>query len=183
MGEECGGPPRQRPEQRPRLTMDTSVYPLSLQFRAATQQFRDALGDLSSEQTLTRINGTTNHAAYIALHVLDARCYVVRLLGVECTHGFEAGTEGAKGVEDIHDYPSNEEILESWDRVSEVLMRRLNKADRAVLAAEPPFRFPVDDRTVLGGLAFLAHHEGYHLGQLGLIRKALGLPSLPFRSP
>jgi hypothetical protein len=32
-------------------------------------------------------------------------------------------------------------------------------------------------------VAFLAHHEGYHLGQLGLIRKALGLPSLPFRPP
>jgi hypothetical protein len=86
-------------------------------------------------------------------------------------------------VEDIEEYPSTEEILESWDRVSDILMRQLEAADTATLAAEPPFRFPVNDETVLGGVAFLAHHEGYHLGQLGLIRKALGLPSLPFRPP
>ncbi len=163
--------------------METSLYPVSLQFQAATQQFRDALGDLSPEHVLTRVNGTTNHAAYIALHVLDARCYVVRLLGGESSHGFEAASEGARGVEDIEEYPSTQVILEAWDRVSEDLMRQLEVADPATLAAEPPFRFPVNDETVLGGVAFLAHHEGYHLGQLGLIRKALGLPSLPFRSP
>ena len=163
--------------------METSLYTLSLQFRAATQQFRDALGDLSPEHALTRVNGTTNHAAYIALHVLDARCYVVRLLGGECSHGFEAATEGARSVEDIEEYPSTEEVLESWDRVSDILMRQLEAADTPTLAAEPPFRFPVNDETVLGGVAFLAHHEGYHLGQLGLIRKALGLSSLPFRAP
>ena len=163
--------------------METTLYPVSLQFRAATRQFRDAVGDLSPEQFLTRVNGTTNHAAYIALHVLDARCYVVRLLGGECSHGFEAATEGARSVGDIEEYPSVEEILDSWDRVSEVLMRQLESADQAALAAEPPFRFPVDDETVLGGVAFLAHHEGYHLGQLGLIRKVLGLSSLLFRAP
>ncbi|MGD8361423.1 MAG: DinB family protein [Gemmatimonadota bacterium] len=163
--------------------METLLYPLSLQFRAATRQFRDALGDLSSEHALTRINGTTNHAAYIALHVLDARCYVIRLLGGECSHGFEAASEGARGVEDIEEYPSLAEILDSWDRVSEILMRQLESADETALAAEPPFRFPVDDETVLGAVSFLAHHEGYHLGQLGLIRKALGLSSLPFRAP
>jgi uncharacterized damage-inducible protein DinB len=162
--------------------MDTSLYPLALQFRAATLQLRDALRDLSSEEALTRVSGTTNHAAYIALHVLDARCFVVRLLGGECTHGFEATTDGARGVEEIDAYPSVQDLLESWDRVSELLMHRLEEADSTVLAAEPPFRFPVSDPTVLGAVAFLAHHEGYHLGQLGLIRKALDLPSLPFRS-
>lgn len=162
--------------------MDASLYPLSLQLRAATQQFRDALGDLSPEHVMTRVNGTTNHAAYIALHVLDARCFMVRLLGGECTHGFEAATEGARGVEDIEEYPSTEEILGSWDEVSELLMHRLEEVEGSVLGGEPPFRFPVDDATVLGALAFLAHHEAYHLGQLGLIRRALKLPPLPFRS-
>ena len=162
--------------------MNPLLYPLILQFRAGTLQFLDALSDLSPDQALARINGTTNHATFIALHLLDARCFIARLLGGECAHGFEAGTDGARGVEDIEEYPPLAEILASWDRVSGLLIRRLEDADGTVLAAEPPFRFPVDDETALGAVAFLAHHEAYHLGQLGLIRKALDLPSLPFRS-
>jgi hypothetical protein len=161
--------------------METALYPLALQLRAGTLQFRDAIGDLHQDQALTRVNGVTNHAAYIALHLLDARCFLVRLLGGECSHGFEAATEGARSVEDIEPYPSVREILDSWDRVTERLMRDLEKADEGVLASGPPFRFPVEDQTVLGAVAFLAHHEGYHLGQLGLIRRALGLGPLPFR--
>jgi len=162
--------------------MDASLYALSLQFRAGTLQFVDALRDLSPEQALTRIRGITNHASFIALHLLDARCFVVRLLGGECTHGFEAGTEGARGVEDIDEYPSLAAILESWERVSDSLMRRMDEADQGTLGGEPPFRFPVDDETVLGAAAFLAHHEAYHLGQLGLIRRAVGVSSLSFRA-
>ena len=161
--------------------METSLYPLALQFKAATLQFRDALQDLSPDQTLERIHGITNHAAYIALHLLDARCFVIRLLGGECSHGFESATEGARSVGDIEAYPAVQEILDAWDRVSELLTGRLEEADGGVLGADPPFRFPVKDETVLGAMAFLAHHEGYHLGQLGLIRRALGLGPLPFR--
>jgi len=161
--------------------METSLYPLALQFKAGTLQFRDALQDLSNDQTLERIHRITNHAAYIALHLLDARCFVIRVLGGECSHGFESATEGARSVGDIEAYPAVQEILDAWDRVSDLLTGRLEEADEGVLASDPPFRFPVEDQTVLGAVAFLAHHEGYHLGQLGLIRRALGLDPLPFR--
>lgn len=161
--------------------METSLYPLALQLRAGTVQLRDAIGDLHQDQALTRVNGITNHAAYIALHLLDARCFLVRLLGTDCRHGFESATEGARSVGDIEAYPAVQEILDAWDRVTDRLTCALEEADEGVLASDPPFRFPVEDQTVLGAVAFLAHHEGYHLGQLGLIRRALGLGPLPFR--
>ena len=162
--------------------MHSPLHSVTLQFQAGTGQFREAVRDLSPEEALTRINGVTNHAAYISLHLIDARCFVVRLLGGECSHGFEAMTEGARTVEDIPEYPTMEEIGAAWDRVSEVLLTHLRDADPETLGGAPPFRFPVDDETVLGAVTFLAHHEGYHLGQLGLIRKALGLAPIPFRS-
>jgi hypothetical protein len=162
--------------------MHPALYPVTLQFQAATEQFRMAVRGMSMDQGLTRINGVTNHAAYLGLHLVDARCFVVRLLGGTCAHGFEALTEGARGPEDIETYPTLQEIGSAWDRVSDVLMAHLRDADSEALDEAPPFRFPVDDETVLGAVTFLAHHEAYHLGQLGLIRKALGMPPIPFRS-
>ncbi len=162
--------------------MHSPLHPVALQFDAATEQFREAVRGMSSEEALTRINGVTNHAAYISLHLIDARCFVVRLLGGECSHGFEAVTDGARTVEDIPEYPAMGEIEAAWERVSEVLLTHLRDAHPEILRGAPPFRFPVDDETVLGAVTFLAHHEAYHLGQLGLIRKALGMAPIPFRN-
>jgi uncharacterized damage-inducible protein DinB len=38
----------------------------------------------------------------------------------------------------------------------------------------------VSDGSVLGAVAFLAQHESYHMGQLGLLRKALGYPPMSY---
>lgn len=162
--------------------MHATLYPITLQFQCATEQFRMAVRGMSPEQGLTRIHGVTNHAAYLGLHLVDARCFVARLLGGVCSHGFETLTDGARTVEDIEAYPTLEEVGAAWDRVSEVLLARLREAGPEILDQAPPFRFPVDDETMVGAVTFLAHHEAYHLGQLGLIRKALGMPPIPFRS-
>lgn len=37
---------------------------------------------------------------------------------------------------------------------------------------------PVEDKTIMGGFAFLISHESYHVGQLGLLRKELGLSTI-----
>jgi uncharacterized damage-inducible protein DinB len=39
---------------------------------------------------------------------------------------------------------------------------------------------PGADGTVLGALAFLAQHESYHVGQVALLRRQLGLPAMSY---
>lgn len=46
------------------------------------------------------------------------------------------------------------------------------------LAAPAPRALPIADKSVLGALTFLTYHEGYHLGQIALLRKALGVTRL-----
>jgi uncharacterized damage-inducible protein DinB len=38
----------------------------------------------------------------------------------------------------------------------------------------------VDDGSVAAGLAFLLTHEGYHIGQMALLRKYLGHPAMAY---
>jgi len=42
-------------------------------------------------------------------------------------------------------------------------------------------RFPVADPTRLGTLAFLAQHDTYHIGQLALLRRFVGLKAMSYR--
>jgi len=44
-----------------------------------------------------------------------------------------------------------------------------------------PQRFPIDDETVLGEIAFLVQHDSYHIGQVALLRRQLGLPAMRYR--
>jgi hypothetical protein len=62
-------------------------------------------------------------------------------------------------------------IKEAWIQISQLLIKSFAEITDEMLAGECPFPFPVEDKTVLGGLAFLTLHECYHVGQIGMFRK------------
>ena len=156
-----------------------AVRPLALQLRASGRQFRDALADFPAEAWEARLGEeATNHAAYVALHLLDARCFLLRSLDVDAFHGFETLTKDARRLEDISSYPGPEEILAAWDAVSGEVIPALEAITEKRLDGSSPHRFPIDDDTILGLLVFLTQHEAYHVGQLGLMRRAHGLSPL-----
>lgn len=156
-----------------------AIRPIALQLEVAGGQLETALEDIGDDAWERRLGeAPTNHAAFIALHMLDARCFLIRALGADVRHGFEALTEGARRLEDIAEYPSAAEILEAWQRVSEKLAPALEAMTAEDLAGTSPHRFPIDDETMLGLLAFLAQHEAYHMGQLGILRRAHGRTGL-----
>lgn len=98
-------------------------------------------------------------------------------------HGFEDRTAEARELDDIPDFPTVDEILGAWERVSAELGPALEEMTAEALASDAPFSFPVDDDTLLGMLAFLTQHEVYHVGQIGMIRRAHGLAPLFGRPP
>lgn len=156
-----------------------AIRPIALQLEVTSGQLENALEDIGDDAWETRLGEQpTNHAAFISLHVLDARCFLLRSLGVDVQHGFEALTENARRLEDIAEYPPVGEILEAWQRVSEKLAPALEAMTTEALANTSPHPFPIDDETMLGLLAFLSQHEAYHMGQLGIIRRAHGRPGL-----
>lgn len=156
-----------------------SVRPLALQLDASGRQFEEAVHDFPPDAWIGRLGEeATNHAAYVALHLLDARRFLLHSLGTEIRHGFEALTEQARRLEDITEYPTPEQILSVWRRTTQKLPEALASVDDEALSGASPHRFPIDDDSLLGLIAFLAQHEAYHVGQLGMIRRAHGLSGL-----
>ncbi len=133
--------------------------------------FPNCLAGLSDRQARQRIDGHTNHVAFIAAHVVDARYYLARYLGLELENPFQDLLEDVKTVDELTEVPPLGEIRAAWDRVSGALVERIETLTDEDLAAKSEQQFPVSDRTVLGGAAFLLQHESYHVGQLAFLRK------------
>ena len=49
-----------------------------------------------------------------------------------------------------------------------------------VLGSPAPTKTPIADETLGGMLAFLMHHEAYHIGQMDLLRKYLGKDAMSY---
>jgi len=75
-------------------------------------------------------------------------------------------------------YPALSASVEQWQMYAELFLKALESADADTLQRELPFPIPGGGRTVLDALAFVAVHESYHIGQMSIIRKSLGYPSM-----
>ena len=75
-------------------------------------------------------------------------------------------------------YPDLAVIRSAWNEVTTGLTTRFEELTDAELVAPSPRPFPIPDRSMRGAIAFLAYHEGYHLGQMAYFRKWLGFPGL-----
>jgi len=65
-------------------------------------------------------------------------------------------------------------LTAAWQDVKSALTTALEAAAPEALAAPGPEKVPSFDGTFGGTIAFMAWHEGYHVGQAGLLRSWLG---------
>lgn len=146
-----------------------------------THLFRRCLEEMTDAQAATRIEGRTNSAAFVAAHLVDSRTWTCRMLGLDLPAPFGGAIAYGTSIEDLEELPSVEAIREEWNAVSTVLEARMAALTEGELAAPAAQRFPVRDPSLAGALAFLLHHEAYHIGQLALLRRAVGLPAMVYR--
>ena len=164
--------------------MNPRVRPLEAALGFNSRMARGALDGLDQSNVERRPSGDTNHMLFLMLHLLDERFFMLRLCGDEdATDPYAPLLDPAETLEDIERFPPLDEVLVHWEDVTTRLRARLGRLDDAALDADCPFRAPVDDGSLLGGLMFLAAHEAYHVGQLGLIRKLHGHGSARLAPP
>lgn len=162
-------------------TVHPSVVPLKRTLDLNTRLFLSCIDGVRDEAALERPGGRTNHIAFLAVHLLDARCYLARGAGLEAECPFKDVLEGAQGVEDIEDYPSLDAVREAWEDVSLRLSAHLETLTDADLEAKAGADFPIEGGgTVLGMLAFLTQHDSYHVGQIALLRRYIGLDAMKY---
>ncbi len=158
--------------------MNPRLVPLVSLYRSSERLFESSLAGLSREQGLTRLGGTGNPLLWIAAHLATSRYGLGFMLGLDCPRPWgERFTRGSE-VGDLAAITGAEEILSAWTGINGALASRLAELGDDELDAPAPRNFPIEDKSVLGALGFLAYHEAYHVGQMALIRKALGLGGL-----
>jgi hypothetical protein len=164
--------------------MDARVSPLQSLLSLQGRLYLNCLLGMTDEQGLLRPSRDANHTAFIALHLLDSRYVMARLVGGPGENPVAAILEHAGGIEDVAAFPSLDELRSGWRAVSEVLVMRFGQIESAALDLPCPPSLPVlriGEGTVLDGVAFLLHHESYHIGQMALLRKLAGLGAMSYR--
>jgi uncharacterized damage-inducible protein DinB len=160
--------------------MNVQVAPLWEILALNSRLFRNCLADVDDVSAQKRPGPDANNMAFLAVHVLDARAWMARYLGVEYRHPFEDELATVTSIDDVARFPSLESILTAWHQVTERLGERLRSLAAEDIERESEQIFPVGDRSVLGGLAFLLQHESFHIGQLALIRRILGFDAMSY---
>lgn len=154
--------------------MDARLEPVLAILSLNAAAFHKALADVDQESAERRPNDRTNSLAYVACHVLDARFYLMRACGHDMTNPWQELFDAARTVEDLKEFPPLYEIRTVWDEVHEATVGHLGELSAAELSADASHGFPIDDPSLVGVITFLAFHEAYHVGQMGLIRKYQG---------
>jgi hypothetical protein len=127
------------------------------------------------EESLVEPRPAGNSANWVLGHILANRSYILKLID-EVPLWSEADGEPYERERDGE--PFDPAGARSWDSMRADLEATQERI-RAGLARLGPDQLAVkkkpDDRRILGEqLHFLAFHEGYHAGQLGMLRRIVG---------
>lgn len=153
--------------------MPHSNFPSLMQLN--TSLLDRMLDGISDEEAFTRPDGKANSAHFILGHLTASRYGMAGLLGNTDEPSWRSLFSRGAEIKDKSAYPSFAELKKAWQDVSEKLHDCLTHVRNEELAAPSDLEFPGVDKTIGGSLAFLHFHEAYHLGQLGYLRRLLGL--------
>ena len=160
--------------------MDPRFVPLSDILRLNTKLFRNCLKDVTDAQAAMRPSGSTNSIAFVAAHVTDSRFDLLKLVGAEQQNPLAVFLEGSRGIDDLKALPPLAEIERAWSLASRALRDRLEGLSPAEADASIACPFPLPNPTPLSVTTFFAQHDSYHVGQLALLRKFVGLPAMSY---
>ena len=158
--------------------MANSAAPLMNIFGTTDHLIPLILDDLSDSESRARARG--EHGPSIAWHLghlLSYRHQGLQMLGQTDDNPYEAAF-GSSPATAGGGYPTTAELSEQWSRVGEQFMGALSSATEEALAA--PVRGGAHAaESVRDKIAFIAFHEGYHLGSIAALQKTIGKSSPP----
>lgn len=155
--------------------MHASIGPVAEQLRITTNLFIKAMNGVSAEETMRRPGEQSNPLLWIAGHLTHFRSRLLTLVGVPRDFPWGSMFDTGAKLGPAEQYPRPEELVAMWEELSALLLERLAALTDADLAAPPAARVPSTDATLRGAIGFFSLHEAYHVGQMGYVRKWLGL--------
>ncbi len=165
----------------------SSIQPVIRQFDLQTRLFNNVLEGIEDIKGSDRLNDHVNHLQWIAGHLTNARYGVAQGLGIKTVFPYkEQYTDPTeppphnRPLSSSVKYPSLTEIKKSWNEQAAVFTETMAGLSDEQLASGIPFPVPTG-KTFRDLLSFLASHESYHIGQMSIIRKYLGLDAMSYK--
>lgn len=151
------------------------------QFDLHTRLYNNILYEIDDALSVQRLTENTNHMKWLAGHLLSIRYSLCQLARVEKEDPFADFFANGKALDDTLDYPKLESIKQYWNDIAGELREGISILPDKLLDKEAKFVSPMADKTVKGMLNFMMHHEGYHLGQMSMLRRFVGKGKMSYR--
>ncbi len=151
-------------------------------YRMHSQNFLNVLDGISEEAALKRIDDKTNHVVWMAGNYVNTRYGMGQVLGLDRKDPYEDLFFQAKALDPTIQYPTLEELIVNFKEVSPLVYQRLLEVTDQELEQDFPIGMgiPFVKEDVLNFVGMCIGRADYLCGQMGLMRKLLGLPGMKY---
>lgn len=151
-------------------------------YRMHTQSFKNVLDGVTEEAALKRINNSTNHVIWMTGNLVSCRYWIGNLLGMQEKDPYEELFKEGRALDESLDYPTLEALKKSFATISPKVYKELLTSTDEQLdkAASFGMNIPFIKENVLNMIGMCLGREYYLFGQMGLMRKLLGLKGMSY---
>lgn len=148
--------------------------------------FNNVLADISDEESNKTVGDPMNNVKFIAGHLLWAQRNLARTGGAQVTVPWVDHFASGPGAteEDLNapksELPTLQMIKDKWNEIAPAIRTGLENLPEEALNSPVQFLLPMFN-TVAGVWAFINHHQAYHIGQIGVLRRGLGKEPMKYR--
>jgi hypothetical protein len=164
---------------------------LLAQFALHHRLYNNVLDGLTDAESNARLHGDTNlnHVKYVAGHLLNTQYGLALLSGLQIQPKWSDlfAPRGQTRARDDVTYPELDVIKSEWNAMHPDIHHGFSALTSEALHATAPeplgSSFASDmvfGNSVAGVWAFLNHHQAYHIGQIGLLRRGFGKPPMRY---
>lgn len=152
------------------------------QYRMHTQLFDNVIENISGFDALQRLNDVTNHFVWMAGNMVNIRFWLANILGVEDRDPYDSLFKDARALDPKASYPELGDLKLQWHKVSQQLYDMFYRLTDEELAQ--PFALGMGvsffEENKLNMVGMCLDRESYLLGQMGLMRRALGYEGMKY---
>jgi uncharacterized damage-inducible protein DinB len=149
---------------------------LTSQFDMHTRLYNNVLKNIEEEESYTSFNNS-NNVKWLAGHLVSTRLLFANISGISEDSNFIIF---GKGFDSSLNYPTLDIIKSKWNEIAEPVSNGLKNLSPEELKGKGLFQTPIGEDNLKNFIEFVLHHEAYHIGQIGILRKQLGKESMKY---
>jgi hypothetical protein len=150
--------------------------------------FNNVIADISDDESNKCLIDPMNSVKWLAGHLLWANANLANIGGaaIEVKWRDHFYTKEGGSPADFNAPPSPlptlEEIRNKWNADSPAIRKGLENLPEAALDSVVEIKHPIApfDNTLAGLWAFINDHQSYHIGQIGILRRAIGKKAMSY---